>query len=107
IESRASYFNMHLYWKQEEKCLTSQRDKDTKNGKEKILAEMDLGARRQYKEVENSRKVGKQEKKRCEEQGRKTTVESKRINISQRRPIGKWKGRAREELEEGDIVSTS
>ena len=71
------------------------------------MAETDLETRRQYKEVENSRKVGKQEKKRCEEQGRKMTVESKRINISQRRPIGKWKGRAREELKEGDTVSTS
>ena len=101
MESRASYFNTHLYWKQEEKRLTSQGDKDTRNRKGKVLAETNLGARRQYKEVENSRKVGRREKKRCEEQGRKTTVESERINISQRRPIGKWKERAREEVEEG------
>ncbi|CAG8752318.1 8319_t:CDS:1, partial [Gigaspora rosea] len=68
--------------------------------KGKVLAESDQRARRQYKEIKNSEKLEKQDRKRCEEQGRKTMIESERINILQRRPIGKCKKRTREETEE-------
>ncbi|CAG8618662.1 6811_t:CDS:1, partial [Gigaspora rosea] len=93
--------------KQEEKHLTGQEDKDTRNKKGKILAKTDLRTRRQYREVKNSEKFGKQDKKRYEGQGKKIIVESERINISQRRPTGKWKERASEKSEEGSTVSTS
>ncbi|CAG8728516.1 17776_t:CDS:2, partial [Gigaspora rosea] len=48
----------------------------------------------------NREKLGKQDKKRWEEQGRKTIIESERTNILQRRPVVKWKKRSREETEE-------
>ncbi|CAG8724175.1 16271_t:CDS:2, partial [Gigaspora rosea] len=98
---------MHLYWKQEEKYLTGQRNEDMRDEKGKVLAEADKRARRQYKEIKNREKLGKQDMKRCKEQGRKTIMESERINISQRRQIGKWKERTREETEEKSTVSTS
>ncbi|CAG8827978.1 456_t:CDS:2, partial [Gigaspora rosea] len=75
IESRASYFNIHLYWKQEEKYRTSQRSEDMRDRKGKVLAEADQRTRRQHKEIKNREKLGKQDRKRCEEQGRKTIIE--------------------------------
>src|SRR6185312_8393315 len=88
MESRASYFNMHLYWKQEEKYHTGQRSEDTRDGKGKVLAEADQRIRRQHKEIKNIEKFGKQDRKRWEEQGRKTIIESGKINTVQRRPVG-------------------
>jgi len=107
MESRASYFNTHLYWKQEEKYRTGQRSEDTRDGKGKVLAEADQRIRRQHKEIKNIEKFGKQDRKRWEEQGRKTIIESGKINTVQRRPVGKWKERTREETEEENTVLSS
>ncbi|CAG8826652.1 5974_t:CDS:2, partial [Gigaspora rosea] len=92
---------------QEEKYRTGQRSEDTRNGKGKVLAEADQRTRRQHKEIRNMEKFGKQDRKRWEEQGRKTIIESEKINTLQRRPIGKWKKRTREETEEENTVGDS
>ncbi|CAG8684617.1 22284_t:CDS:2, partial [Gigaspora rosea] len=93
------------YILQEKKYLTGQRNKDIRDENGKVIAEAKQRARRQYKGIKNSEKLGKQDRKRCEEQGRKTIVESERINISQRRLIGKWKERTREETEKESTVT--
>ncbi|CAG8831986.1 12517_t:CDS:2, partial [Gigaspora rosea] len=62
---------------QEKKYYTGQRSENTRDGKGK------------------------------EEQGRKTIIESEKINTLQRRLIGKWKERMREETEEKNPVLSS
>ncbi|CAG8826646.1 22865_t:CDS:1, partial [Gigaspora rosea] len=92
---------------QEEKYLTSQKSKDTRDGKGKVLTEADQRTRRQHKEIKNREKLGKQDKKRWKEQGRKTIIESERTKVLQRRPIGKWKERMREKTEKESMVLSS
>ncbi|CAG8811297.1 6976_t:CDS:1, partial [Gigaspora rosea] len=92
---------------QEEKYRNGQRSEDTRDGKGKVLAKADQRTRSQYKEIKNMKKFGKQDRKRWEEQGRKTIIESEKINTLQRRPIGKWKERTREETKEENTVLSS
>ncbi|CAG8788502.1 4067_t:CDS:1, partial [Gigaspora rosea] len=80
---------------------------DTRYGKGKVLAKADQRTRRQYKVIKNREKLGKQDRKRWEEQVRKTIIESERTNILQRRPIEKWKERTREETKEESTVLSS
>ncbi|CAG8673744.1 218_t:CDS:2, partial [Gigaspora rosea] len=90
-----------------EKYLISQRSDDTRDEKGKVLAETDQRTRKQHKEIKNREKLGKQDKKRWEEKGGKTIIESERTNILQRRPKGKWKERTREETEEESTMLSS